>query len=60
MSGLHNLQAEYWLTLFYSLIFSAAAIANHYNVAFSLHQVLITAGLVEAVLNDKFAQYFYT
>ena len=27
----------------------AEAIANHYNVAFSFHQVLITAALAEAV-----------
>ena len=53
----YNLHPWYWNTLFYSLISSgensafayfAAAIANHYNLAFSFHQVPITAGWTEA------------
>ena len=41
---------------------SGAAVANHYNVAFSIHQVhvSITAGYAEAVWNEKFARHLYT
>ena len=53
----YNLHPWYWNTLFNSLIPSggnsafvhfAAAIANHYNLTFSFHQVPITAGWTEA------------
>ena len=58
-----------WNTLFYSLISSwensafahfATAIANHYNSAFSFHQVPITAGLTEAAWYERLAQHLYT
>ena len=54
---------------FYSLISSgensafahfAAAIANHYNLAFSFHQVPITAGLTEAAWYERLAKHLYT
>ena len=54
-------------TLFYCLTSSgensafacfAAAIANHYNSAFSFHQVPITAGWTEAVWYERLAQHF--
>ena len=54
---------------FYSLLISgknsafahfAAAIANHYNSAFSFHQVPITAGWTEAVWYERLAQHLYT
>ena len=56
-------------TLSYSLISSgensafahfAAAIANHYNLAFSFHQVPITAGWTEAAWYERLAQYLHT
>ena len=56
-SRLNNLHPWYQNSLIYSLSLSgknsafvhfAAAIANHYNSAFSFHQVLITAGWTEA------------
>ena len=45
----HNLHPWYWNSLISSRDNSAfaqfiAAIANHYNLAFSIHQVPITAG----------------
>ena len=54
---------------FYSLISSgensafahfAAAIANHYNSAFSFHQVPITAGWTEASWYERLAQHLCT
>ena len=39
---------------------SFAAVANHYNAAFSFHQVAITAGWTEAVWNEKFGWHCYT
>ena len=54
-SGLYNLHSRLWNALFYSLIFSVensafahfiVAVANHYNTAFSFHQVTITAKAV--------------
>ena len=38
----------------------AAAIANHYNLAFSFHQVPITAGWTEAAWYERLAQHLYT
>ena len=38
----------------------AAAIANHYNLAFSFHQVPITTGWTEAVWYERLAQHLYT
>ena len=68
-SRLHNLHLWYWNSLLQSLISSgedstfahfAAAIANHYNLAFSFHQVPITAGWTEAAWYERLAQYLYT
>ena len=59
----------YWNTLFYSLISSgensasahfAAAVANHYNLAFSFHQVPINAGWTGAAWYERLAQHLYT
>ena len=65
-SRLCNLHPWYWNTLFYSLISSEnsafahtpAFIANHYNVVFLFHWVLITNGC--EALWKKFTQHFYT
>ena len=38
----------------------AAAIANHYNLAFSSHQLPITAGWTEVVWYERLAQHLYT
>ena len=37
-----------------------AAIANHYNLAFSFHQVPITAGWTKAAWFERLAQHLYT
>ena len=64
-----NLHPWYWNTLLYSLISSgensafalfAAALASHYNLAFSLHQVPIIAGWTEATWYDeRLAQHLW-
>ena len=68
-SRLYNLRPWYWNSFLYSLISSgensafahfAAAIANHYNLAFSFHQVPITAGWTEAAWYERLAQRLYT
>ena len=38
----------------------AAAIANHYNLAFSFHQVPITAGWTKEAWYERLAQHLYT
>ena len=57
-----------WYTLLYSLIASgenlafdhfAAAIANHYSSAFSVHQVPITAEWTEVAWHERFARHLY-
>ena len=61
----YNLQPWYWNSLVYSLISSgensafarfAAALDNHYNLAFSFHQVPITAGWTDAAWYERFAK----
>ena len=65
-SRLHNLHPWYWNSPLYSLIstgensafaHSAAAIANHYNLAFSFPQVPITAGWTEAAISTHLNTY---
>ena len=66
---LDNLHPWYWNSLSYSLISSgensafvyfAAAIANHYNSAFSFHWVAITAGWTEVAWYERLTQHLYT
>ena len=67
-SRLYNLIPWYWNSLLYGLISSgensalvyfAAAIANHYSLASSFHQVPIIAGWTESVIWQT-CQYLYT
>ena len=44
----HLLWGAYYLLTYSAFAHFAAAIANHYNLAFSFHQVPITAGWTEA------------
>ena len=68
-SRLHNLHHWYWNSLLYSLISSSKtsafvhfglAIANHCNLAFSFHQVLITAGWTNTAWYVRLAQHLHT
>ena len=68
-SRLHTIYTWYWNSLLYNLISSgeksafaqfAPAIANHYNLAFSFHQVPITAGWRLTAWYEKLAQHLYT
>ena len=65
---LHNLHTCCWNSLLYSLISSgkdsafahfAAAIASHYRLAFSFHQLPITAGWTEAAWYERLAQHLH-
>ena len=66
---LHNLHFWYWNSLLHNLISSGenseiahfvVALANHCNLAFLFHQVLIPVGWTEVAWYERLVQHLYT